>query len=105
MDVDAAADDKVSRAAAPQSDSDVSSDSEDEAAEMDVIAEIRARLAEPMEDADDAAAASKGSLLVCRRSTRHALRYAAALRSNPFLLAEGRPSALCGRLASSLRPY
>lgn len=71
-DVDAAADDKAGRAAAPESDSDVSSDSEDEATEMDVIAEIWAHLAEPMEDADDAVAASKGSLLVRRRPPHHA---------------------------------
>lgn len=50
-------------ATAIDSDSDMSSDSEDEAMEHDVIAEIRARLAEPVEDADDAAAAT-GSMLV-----------------------------------------
>lgn len=54
-------------AVAPVSESDVSSDSEDEAMETDVIAEIRARLAEPVEDPEDAAVPA-GSLLVRKRS-------------------------------------
>lgn len=66
MDVDSAGAGKGLPTAAMsvvESDSDVSSDSEEDAMEQDVLAEIRARLAEPVEDMDDAAAAS-GSLLV-----------------------------------------
>lgn len=82
MDVDSGAAAKAGcTAVAPavDSDSDVSSDSEDEAMEQDVIAEIRARLAEPVEDADDAAAAT-GSLLV-RRQHCTAVEWGACPRS------------------------